>query len=143
MGGTLVVAELADGHVRKSTFSAIAFAKQVGGPFAVVAVGAGAANAAKELTGFGAQKVLVVDDAGDKNYVCERFAPTVAKVAKDGGWDTVVVTASAFGKDLAPRLAANSTPVTRRTSTRSRSTGASACIAGPRTRAMRSRGWRS
>jgi electron transfer flavoprotein alpha subunit len=106
MGGTLVVAELADGHVRKSTFSAIAFAKQVGAPFAVVAVGAGAANAAKDLTGFGAQRVLVVDDAGDKNYVCERFAPTVAKVAKDGGWDTVVVTASAFGKDLAPRLAA-------------------------------------
>jgi electron transfer flavoprotein alpha subunit len=106
MGGTLVIAELADGHVRKSTFSAIAFAKQVGGPFAVVAIGAGAANAAKELTGFGAQKVLVVDDAGDKNYVCERLAPTVAKIAKDGGWDTVVVTASAFGKDLAPRLAA-------------------------------------
>jgi electron transfer flavoprotein alpha subunit len=38
--------------------------------------------------------------------VCERFAPTVAKVAKDGGFDTVVVTASSYGKDLAPRVAA-------------------------------------
>jgi len=106
MGGTLVVSELHDGKVRKSTFSAIAFAKQVGSPFAILAIGAGAAAAAKELTGFGAQKVIAVDDPALKAYVCERFAPTVAKVAKDGGWDTVVVTASAFGKDLAPRVAA-------------------------------------
>src|SRR4029077_19103407 len=32
--------------------------------------------------------------------------PTVAKAVKDGGYDTVALTASAFGKDLAPRLAA-------------------------------------
>jgi electron transfer flavoprotein alpha subunit len=106
MGGTLVIAEVSDGHVRKSSFSAVTFAKQVGGPFAIAAIGAGAAEAAKELTAFGAQKVIFVDDPAYKDYVCERFAPTVAKIATDGGWDTVVVTASAFGKDLAPRLAA-------------------------------------
>jgi electron transfer flavoprotein alpha subunit len=106
MAGTLVIAELADGKVRKSTFSAITFAKQVGGPFAILALGAGASGAAGELAGFGAQKLIVVDDASLKSYVCERFAPTVAKVAKDGGWDTVVMTASSFGKDLAPRVAA-------------------------------------
>ncbi len=103
MAGTLVVAELVDGKVRKSTLSAITFAKQVGGPFAILAVGAGAAAAAKELTGFGAAKVLAADDAALKDYVAERFAPTVAAVAKSGGFDTVVVTASSFGKDLAPR----------------------------------------
>ena len=106
MSGTLVVAELQEGQVRKSSFSAVAFAKQVGSPFAILAIGAGAVNAAKQLTGFGAQKVITVDDPALKDYVCERFAPTVAKVAKDGAWDTVVVTASSFGKDLAPRLAA-------------------------------------
>jgi electron transfer flavoprotein alpha subunit len=106
MAGTLVIAELADGKVRKSTFSASTFAKQVGGPFAILVLGAGAGGAAGELAGFGAQKLIVVDDASLKSYVCERFAPTVAKVAKDGGWDTVVMTASSFGKDLAPRVAA-------------------------------------
>ncbi len=106
MAGTLVIAELAEGKVKKSTHSAITFAKQVGAPFSILAIGAGAANAAKELTGFGAQKVLACDDPSLANYVCERFAPTVAKVAKDGGFDTVVVTATAFGRDLAPRLAA-------------------------------------
>jgi electron transfer flavoprotein alpha subunit len=105
MAGTLVVAELSDGKVRKATFSAITFAKQAGAPYAILAIGAGAGSAAKELTGFGAQKVIAVDDASLAAYTCERFAPTVAKVAKDGGWDTVAVTASAFGKDLAPRVA--------------------------------------
>ena len=106
MAGTLVVAELSEGKVRKSTFSAIAFAKQVGAPFAVLSLGAGASEAAKDLVAFGAQKVLTGDDPSFKDYVCERVAPTVAKIAKDGGWDTVVLPASTFGKDLAPRVAA-------------------------------------
>ncbi|HLK36689.1 MAG TPA: electron transfer flavoprotein subunit alpha/FixB family protein [Polyangiaceae bacterium] len=106
MAGTLVVAEISEGRVKKSTLSAVTFARQVGGPFAVLVLGGGAAAAAKELTAFGAQKVIAVDDAALATYVCERYAPTVAKVAKDGGYETVAVTASAFGKDLAPRVAA-------------------------------------
>jgi electron transfer flavoprotein alpha subunit len=105
MVGTLVIAEIQDGKVRKSTLSAITFAKQVASPFAILALGADLGAAAQELAGFGAQKVVVVDDAVLKSYTCERFAPTVAKVAKDGGWDTVAMTASSFGKDLAPRVA--------------------------------------
>ena len=113
MPGTLVIAELSPpgsggsaGAVRKATHSAIAFARQVGGPFGILAVGAGATAAAKELTGFGAQKVVTIDDASLAAYTAERFTPSVAAVVNAGGWDTVVVTASAFGKDLAPRLAA-------------------------------------
>jgi electron transfer flavoprotein alpha subunit len=106
MAGTLVIAELGDGKVKKATHSAITFAKQVGAPFAILAIGAGAAEAAKELTAFGAQKVLVTDDASLAHYIAEKLAPTVAKVAKDGGWDTVVMTATSNGKDLAPRVAA-------------------------------------
>jgi electron transfer flavoprotein alpha subunit len=106
MSGTLVVAEVHGGAVRKPTHSAITFARKVGAPFAILAVGRGAAAAAKELVAFGAQKVSVVDDAALDEYVCERWAPTVAAIAKAGGWDTVVMGASSFGKDLAPRVAA-------------------------------------
>ena len=105
MAGTLVIAELQDGNVKKTTFSAITFAKQLGTPFSIVALGASAKAAAAQLTGFGAAKVIAVEDPSLKSYVCERFAPTVAKLAKDGGFDTVAVTASSFGKDLAPRVA--------------------------------------
>ena len=94
MSTTLVVAELHEGKVRKSTHSAIAFARQVGGAFSVLVLGSTAKAAAAELTGFGAAKILACEDASLANYVCERFAPTVAAVAKAGGFDTVVVTAS-------------------------------------------------
>ena len=40
-----------------------------------------------------------------RNYLAERYAPTVAAVAKSG-FAVVVGTASAFGKDLLPRVAA-------------------------------------
>ena len=106
MVGVLIVAELVQGQVKKSSYSAIAFATKLGVPFAILAMGAGATEAAKDLTAFGAQKVLVVDDATLANYVCERFAPTIAKIATEGSYGTVAVTASAFGKDLAPRVAA-------------------------------------
>jgi electron transfer flavoprotein alpha subunit len=102
---TLVVAEIADSKVKKTTYSAITFAKQVGAPFSILVVGAGAPAAAKELSGFGAQKVIAVDVPDLKGYVCEKIAPTVAQVAKSGAYDTVVVTASSYGKDLAPRVA--------------------------------------
>jgi electron transfer flavoprotein alpha subunit len=105
MANTLVVAELHEGKVRKSTLSSITFARQVGGSFSILLLGAGAGSAASEVSGFGAAKIFVADDASLKDYVCERFAPTVAAVAR-GGFDTVVVTASSYGKDLAPRVAA-------------------------------------
>lgn len=102
MTDVLVVAELLDGKARKTTLSAIAAARQIGGAFDVLAIGAGAAGAAAELTGFGARKVLTADIAG--GYVGEKYAPTVAAVAK--GYGVVVATASAYGKDLLPRVAA-------------------------------------
>ena len=106
MSNVLVIAEMHDGHIRKSTHSAIAFAKQSGLPFAILVLGQGAKAAAAEVTTFGAQKVLVCDDAYLANQVAERFAPTIADAAKKGSFDVVVVTASSFGKDVAPRVAA-------------------------------------
>ena len=106
MSNILVIAELHDGHVRKSTHSAITFARQTGIPFAILVLGQGAKAAAAEITTFGATKVLVVDDAYLANAVAERFAPTIAEVAKSGGFDIIAVTASSFGKDVAPRVAA-------------------------------------
>src|SRR5258708_38212400 len=106
MSNTLVVAELHEGKVRKSTMSAITFAQKLGAPFAILVLGSNAKAAAADVTGFGAAKVLACEDASLASYVCERFAPTVAAVAKAGGYDTVAVTASSYGKDLAPRVAA-------------------------------------
>lgn len=106
MANVLVVAEMLDGSVRKSTHSAITFARKVGGAFTILVVGHGAKAAAAEVAGFGAAKILACDDSYVEKPIAERIAPTVASVAKAGGHDVVVVTASSYGKDLAPRIAA-------------------------------------
>jgi electron transfer flavoprotein alpha subunit len=109
MADVLVVAELTeDGKVRKTTHSAITMAKQalpaLGGSFSILVLGANAKSAASELTGFGAAKVIACEDPSLKNYVAEHYAPTVAAVGK--GYGLVCATASSFGKDLMPRVAA-------------------------------------
>ncbi len=109
MSNVLVVAELADGKVRKSTHSAITFAREAtkaGGAFTLLLLGAGAKAAAAEVVAYGAAKVLVGDDAALKDPVCERLAPSVAAVAQAGNFDVIVMTASSYGKDIAPRVAA-------------------------------------
>jgi electron transfer flavoprotein alpha subunit len=107
MTNTLVVAEVAGGKVRRTTLSAITFARQAasdGGSFSILLLGSGVGELAKELTGYGAAKVLVCDDASLASYIAEHYTPTVAEVAK--GFGLVVATASSFGKDLIPRVAA-------------------------------------
>ena len=106
MTDVLVVAELLDGALRKNTLSAVRFARQVaeatGGAFDVLAIGDGASSAADSLTTYGARKVLSAQIDG--GYVAERYAPTVAELAK--GYGVVTATASTYGKDLLPRVAA-------------------------------------
>lgn len=106
MTDVLVVAELLEGKARKTTHSAITAAKQIaaGGAFDIIAIGEGAAAAAGELAAFGARKVLKAEIPG--GYVGEKYKATVADIAKAGGYQVVIATASTYGKDLLPRVAA-------------------------------------
>jgi electron transfer flavoprotein alpha subunit len=108
MGNILIVAELAEGKVRKGTLSAVTFARTaaaaLGGSFDILVIGQGAAAAAAGVTGFGAAKVFTADITTCSCYICEHFAPTVAALAKN--YAVVVATATAYGKDLIPRVAA-------------------------------------
>ena len=105
MTNVLVVAELLEGKARKTTLCAVTAAKQIadgtGGSFDILSIGEGAGAAADELTGYGAGKVLKAEIAG--GYTCEKYAATVAEAGK--GYDVVVACASAYGKDLLPRVA--------------------------------------
>ena len=109
MSDALVIAELSeDGKLKKSTLSAITFAKRalpaLGGTFSILVLGANAATAAAELSGYGAAKVLSASDAAFAKYTAEQFTATVAAVGK--GFGLIVATATSFGKDLLPRVAA-------------------------------------
>ena len=99
MTDVLVVAELMDGGVRKTTLSAIGAARTVteatSGAFDVLVIGPGAKGAASQAAAFGARKLIVTELAG--GYLAEAYAPTVAKLAANYG--VVVATASTYGKD--------------------------------------------
>jgi electron transfer flavoprotein alpha subunit len=109
MSDVLVVAELTeDGSLRGATLNAITFAQQalpgLGGRFSILVLGANAKTRAQELTGFGAAKVIACEDPSLSHYTAEHFAPTVAEVGKAYG--LLVATATSYGKDLMPRVAA-------------------------------------
>jgi electron transfer flavoprotein alpha subunit len=109
MPNALVVAEISEtGELKKATLSAVAFAKKaapaLGGAFSILVLGAQAKAAAAELTGFGADKVLVCEDPSLAKYTAEHFTPTVAAVGQ--GYALLVATATSQGKDLMPRVAA-------------------------------------
>ncbi|MCC6559445.1 MAG: electron transfer flavoprotein subunit alpha/FixB family protein [Polyangiaceae bacterium] len=108
MADVLVVAEAAEGKLKKTTHSAVTFARQaaaaLGGTYSILVAGDGVDAAAAEAATLGAARVLVAQDGALKSYLAERYAPTIAAAA--AGFAVVVGTASAFGKDLLPRVAA-------------------------------------
>jgi len=109
MGTILVVGEQANGHLKKATLSALTAAQQVaqntGGKIAGVVIGAGAGQAAQELAGYGIP-VHVVEGAAFEHALAETHSAAVAEVAKKAGADEVVIAATAYGKDIGPRIAA-------------------------------------
>jgi len=110
MGNVLIVCEQKDGKLRSATLNgitcAITAAKASNGDVIALVLGAGIGDAAKEAARYGVKKVVAVDDGGLAKYMAETYAPVVASVAKAQGASVVVATATAFGKDLMPRVAA-------------------------------------
>lgn len=109
MGNVLILADYGDGQIRKSTFSALTFGKEVaarqGGTFDLLLVGSGVGGMAGQLAGYGAGKVITVDAPHFADYSASGFASAIAEVAKAGGYSVVMGVASAVGKDCLPRVA--------------------------------------
>ena len=109
MSNVLIVAEQQRGHLKKATLHAIAagqaIAARSGGQVHVALLGKGVGAIATELAGHGVT-VHAADAAGLEHYVAETFAPVVAEIAKGAGATYVGAAATAFGKDLVPRVAA-------------------------------------
>jgi electron transfer flavoprotein alpha subunit len=109
MSNVLIVAEHSGGHLRKATLHALsagrALARRTGGALHVAVLGKGVGALAAELAGYGAT-VHCADADALEPYLAEAWAPAVADVAKAAGAAWVGGPATAFGKDLLPRVAA-------------------------------------
>jgi len=101
----LVIAEHDKSHLRGGTANAVTAAHQMAGEVHVLVAGSGAraaADAAAKLAGV--TKVLHVDSAIYDGGGAENYAAMVVALAKN--YSHVVASASAFGKNFMPRVAA-------------------------------------
>jgi electron transfer flavoprotein alpha subunit len=109
MATILVVAEQANGQLKKATFHALEAAQQLarktGAQLQAVVIGQGVSGAAQELAQYGLA-VHAVDGAPFEHALAETHSAAVAAAAKAAGAQDVVIAATAYGKDMAPRLAA-------------------------------------
>ena len=113
----LAFAEVKEGKFKNPAFEVVTearkLAEQLGSEFEVVAIGNGLDEEVKSLGEYGAKKVLLVDlnDLNSKSgnsgfeYSQSAFAKVISELAKSRGADIVLMSATALGKDLAPRVA--------------------------------------
>ena len=111
MKAILAVTEQRDGALRKVSREVVWAARQLadllGGTVDALVIGAPGVDAAgAQLGQVGADRVLVANDVAFVRYAPDGYAATVAELAKAGGYAAVIVSATATGKDLAPRIAA-------------------------------------
>jgi electron transfer flavoprotein alpha subunit len=112
MADMLAFAEARGGELRKVALETVTAARRAadatgGGSVAALLIGPpGIGSHAPELGKAGADRVLVVEHEALAHCLPEVFAATAAKVIGDGGFRAAFFSASAEGRDLAPRVAA-------------------------------------
>jgi electron transfer flavoprotein alpha subunit len=108
----LAFAESRGGQLRKVALEAVTAARRAadasgGGEVHALVIGApGIAARAETLGRHGADHVIAVEHAGLERYSPEVFAATVAERLKSGNYRAAFFSASAEGRDLAPRVSA-------------------------------------
>ncbi len=80
-------------------------AEKTGGECHAAVLGAGIDGLANDLAEYGVKTVYAMDDPALEHYTADAYAQALSNLARDKGFDVVVATASAIGKDLLPRIA--------------------------------------
>lgn len=106
MAKFLIVAEQREGALKKASFECISEAVRLGAETDAVVIGSGIGDLADNLAHYGATKVYLADHADLANYSAEGYAKVVADLAKDKGFDAILMPCTSMGRDLAPRIAA-------------------------------------
>ncbi len=106
----LVFAEQRDGKLKKASLEAMSVGRDLadatGGSAAAVVLGQGVAGLAEALGKAGAEKVFVGDDALFAQYSNDAYGLAVGKAAQVFGAEALLFSATAMGKDLAPKVTA-------------------------------------
>ena len=105
----LAVAEQRENKLKKASFEVVrtarTLANQSGGEVIALVIGDQVQSLGAELGGFGANKVLAVQQPKLATYSSTAYAKVIAEVAKKEQAALVLLPATAMGKDSAPRVA--------------------------------------
>jgi len=108
--GVLALAEQFEGSFRKMAYETLSegrrLADALGEPLTGVVLGSGVEAMAADLAQYGADKVLVGDDAALADYTTDAYANVLFHIVKDHEPKILLLGASSRGKDLAARLSA-------------------------------------
>jgi electron transfer flavoprotein alpha subunit len=109
MAAVLVIVEQAKGHLKKASLSALGAGQQVaartGGALHAVIIGSGVGASAQEAAECGAA-VQVIDGPAFEHGLAEPHTKAALAAVQATGAAYVVMAATAYGKDIAPRIAA-------------------------------------
>jgi electron transfer flavoprotein alpha subunit len=104
--GILVIGEATEeGRLNPVVPELVGIGTRLGGPVTVALLGSGVEGLAGEAGAFGANKVIVVDDAILKEYQGDAYAPVAERITREVGPAVVLLGQTMMGRDLAPRLA--------------------------------------
>lgn len=105
----LVFAEQREGRFKKSACEVVGAGRKIAeeskGELLAFSIGHGIQAEAKTLGGYGASRILVADDPKLANYSPTAYAKLIADAARKEQADVVFLSATAMGKELAPRVA--------------------------------------
>ncbi|CAL1299740.1 unnamed protein product, partial [Larinioides sclopetarius] len=104
--GTLVIAEHNEGKVVPITYSAITAAKQLGSEITVLVAGTETSSVSYLLILFNISKTVTFSRVCFKISSIESLTPLILASQKQFSFTHIVAGASAFGKNLIPRIAA-------------------------------------
>ncbi|USK59023.1 electron transfer flavoprotein subunit alpha/FixB family protein [Peribacillus asahii] len=103
----LVLGEVRDGSLRNVSFEAIGAAKVAadGGEIVGVLIGESVQALGVELIQYGADRVVVVEDAKLAQYTSDGFSQALLAVIESENPDGLIIGHTSLGKDLAPKIA--------------------------------------
>jgi len=105
----IAVAEQRDNKLKKVSFETVRAARtladHMNGEVIGLVIGSQVQSIAGELGGYGATKVLTVQQPTLEKYSSTAYAKIIAEIAQKEHADIVLLPATAMGKDCAPRIA--------------------------------------
>jgi len=108
--GVMVFAEQRDGEIQKVSLELLGegrrLADELKTDLTAIFLGYNIRDKAKELIYYGADKVVVADHEILETYMTEPYTKTMTKMVNEYKPDIILMGATAFGRDLAPRVSA-------------------------------------